>query len=155
MAKVSSGGGEGPAEKQSREVGGAGEPWACRAGAGRSGPLFGLADAVTVCAAANCARSMRGAGPRGTEQDGGYRGWMLLVRCYFVKNARIVASKELPGLSPDEAVETARTMFEASSFDGVEVWSLTRRIFWLGRIAKPPAKRTASSRPIAMRLAPA
>lgn len=65
------------------------------------------------------------------------------VRCYFVKNARIVASKELPGLSRLEAIQIARTLFEesASTYDGVEVWSLTRRIFRLGSFArKPPAK---------------
>ena len=64
------------------------------------------------------------------------------MRCYFVKDARIVAVKELPGLSPKEAVEIARTMFQegASSYDGVEVGSLTRRISRLGRIAKPRPK---------------
>jgi hypothetical protein len=60
------------------------------------------------------------------------------MRCYFVKDARIVEFKELPGLSCKEAVEIARTMFEesASSYDGVDVWSLTRSIYRLGRIGE-------------------
>jgi len=71
------------------------------------------------------------------------------VRCYFVKNARIVALKELPGLSCDEAVEIARAMFKesASSYDGVEVWSLTRRIYRQSRIAREPGNSAAPLRP--------
>ena len=75
------------------------------------------------------------------------------MRCYFVKDARIVAFKELPGLSCEEAAATARTMFEesASTSDGVEVWSLTRRIYRLGRIArKPLAKSSDPPRSIAV-----
>ena len=68
------------------------------------------------------------------------------MRCYFVKNARIVAVKELPGLSLRDAVEIARTMFEESSYDAVEVWSLTRRISRLGRIAKARPKPAGSPR---------
>ncbi len=70
------------------------------------------------------------------------RGRAFFVRSYFVKDARIVAVKELPVLSPKEAVEIARTMFEESSYDGVEVWSPTRRISRLGRIGKPRPKPT-------------
>ena len=72
----------------------------------------------------------------------------LLMRCYFVKNARIVALKELPDLPYREAVETARRMFEDDpSCDGVEVWSLTRRICWLGHIAgKSRATPSATKR---------
>ena len=43
------------------------------------------------------------------------------MRCYFVKNAKIVAAQELPHLSLKEAVATARDMFEASSYDGIEL----------------------------------
>lgn len=59
------------------------------------------------------------------------------MRCYFVKDAKIIDAKELPGLSPQGAVEAARKLFEksASSCDGVEVWTLTRRLCRLGRIA--------------------
>jgi hypothetical protein len=69
------------------------------------------------------------------------------MRCHFVKDAKIVAAKELPGLSCEEAVEIARKMFEesASAYAGIEVWSLTRRIFRLGCIARRPRER---SRPI-------
>ena len=69
------------------------------------------------------------------------------MRFYFVKDARIVADKKLLGLSPDEAVETARKMLQESAllYDGIEVWSHTRRICRLGRIArKPPAKASGS-----------
>jgi hypothetical protein len=70
----------------------------------------------------------------------------LLLRCYFVKDAKIVAAKELPGVSCDEAVGAARAMFEehASSYDGVEVWSLTRRIFRLGYVARAHRLRGAT-----------
>lgn len=62
------------------------------------------------------------------------------VRCDFVKYARVVAVQELPGFSCGEAVATARTMFaeRAASFDGVEVWSLTRRVYQMGAIARMP-----------------
>jgi len=68
------------------------------------------------------------------------------MRCYFVKDARIVAFKELPGLSCKEAVEIARTLFEesASSYDGVEVWSLTRSIYRLGKPGNLPVPRPPS-----------
>jgi hypothetical protein len=44
------------------------------------------------------------------------------ARCDFVKDGRLVASKECPGLSCEEAVQTAQTMFaeNASSYGGVE-----------------------------------
>ena len=80
------------------------------------------------------------------------------MQCYFVKDARIVADEKLPGLSPDEAVETARKMLQenAPSYDGVEVWSLTRRICRLGRIARsPPAKRSKPRKLFGLRLASA
>ncbi len=78
------------------------------------------------------------------------------MRCYLVKSAKIVASVELPNLSPDEAIETARKMFETSSYDGVEVWSPTRRIYRQGRIAKPKTtKPSRRPRLIAVRLAAA
>ena len=62
------------------------------------------------------------------------------MRFYFVKDARIVADRTFPGLSPDEAVETAGKMLKESalSYDGIEVWSHTRRISRLGRIARKP-----------------
>ena len=50
------------------------------------------------------------------------------MRCHLVKDARVVATKELPDLSIREAVKTARTMFDGSSYEAVEVWSFTRRI---------------------------
>ena len=80
------------------------------------------------------------------------------MQCYFVKDARIVADQKLPGLSLDEAVETARKMLKesASSYDGVEVWSFTRRICRLGCIARvPPAKQPKPRKLFGLRLAPA
>lgn len=79
------------------------------------------------------------------------------MRCYFIKNAIIVADAELSNLSANDAIETARRMFEASSHNGFEVWSLTRRIHWGGRISKPKPKTKPSrrSRLIAARFAPA
>ena len=66
------------------------------------------------------------------------------VRCYFVNDGKIVEVRELPHHSLKEAVEVARTMFEASSHDGIELWSLTRRIYRQGRPARtpPPPKLT-------------
>ncbi len=78
------------------------------------------------------------------------------MRCYFVKAAKIVAAKELPGLSCEEAVKIARATFEesASVYDGVEVWSFTRRTYRLGQIArKPPAKSSDQPRLIGVYLA--
>ena len=65
----------------------------------------------------------------------------LYMHLYFVKNGRIVATEELLDLFPHEAIETARKAFEegGSSYDGVEVWSFTRRIFGLGLPAREPA----------------
>jgi hypothetical protein len=79
------------------------------------------------------------------------------MRCYFIKNGKIVADEDLSDISPDEAVETGRRMFEASSYDGFEIWSLTRRIYWDGRISKPKPNTKPSRRPklIVLRLAPA
>ena len=56
------------------------------------------------------------------------------MRCYFVKDAKIVALEELSDLSCKEAAEKARILFlkNGSSFDGIEVWSHTRRVFQLG-----------------------
>ena len=69
------------------------------------------------------------------------------MRCYFVKDARIVAVEELPDLSIREAVESARIIFEkGTSFcDEIEVWSLTRRIYKQDRgslIRKKPKRRS-------------
>ncbi len=60
------------------------------------------------------------------------------MRFYFVKDGRIVTDKIFPDLSPDEAVETAGNMLQerALSYDGIEVWSRTRRICRIGRIAR-------------------
>jgi hypothetical protein len=80
------------------------------------------------------------------------------VRFYFVKDARIVADKTFPSLSPDEAVATAGKMLQesASRYDGIEVWSLTRRICRLGHIARnPPAKPSKPRKLFGVRLAPA
>ncbi|HXZ17839.1 MAG TPA: hypothetical protein VEH77_18090 [Roseiarcus sp.] len=78
------------------------------------------------------------------------------MRCYFVKDARIVAVEELPGLSIREAVASARGSFEASasSYDGIEVWSLTRRIYKQDRVsaAQETETRTGWSPAIADRL---
>ena len=64
----------------------------------------------------------------------------LYMRLYLNRNGRIVAVKELLGLFPDKAIETALKVFEegGSSYDGVEVWSFTRRIFGLGGLACEP-----------------
>ena len=63
-----------------------------------------------------------------------------IVRCYFVKDATIVADKQLPDLSLAEAVQAARKILqEGALYDGIEVWSHTRRICRLGAEAsKPP-----------------
>ena len=66
--------------------------------------------------------------------------WALPMRCCFVKDARIVAVEELiPGLSVHEAIESARIIFEkrASPYDGVEVWSLTRRLYKQDGVSHP------------------
>jgi len=67
-------------------------------------------------------------------------GASAVMRCYFVKGARIVAAEELPGVSVQEAIATARIRFDTSgsSYDGIEVWSPTRRIYKLGRISRRP-----------------
>ena len=66
------------------------------------------------------------------------------MRCYFVKDARIVAVEQLPGLSIKDAVESARIIFEkAASFcDEIEVWSLTRRIYKQDRGSHPQKTET-------------
>src|SRR5271166_1035301 len=68
----------------------------------------------------NCAKIARRR-PPGDRAAAGANGRSLSVRRHFVKRAKIVTVKELPGLSQNEAVETGRKMFEenASSYDGV------------------------------------
>ena len=66
--------------------------------------------------------------------------WALRMRCCFVKDARIVAVEELiPGLSVDEAIESARIIFDnrASPYDGIEVWSLTRMLYKQDGVSHP------------------
>ena len=61
------------------------------------------------------------------------------MRCYLVKDATIVAEKPLPDLSLDEAVQAARRILqEGALYDGIEVWSHTRRICRLGAEASQP-----------------
>lgn len=80
-------------------------------------------------------RPYRGSNGNGSRRTGSGLRRLLLMRCYFVKDAKIVAAQDLPGLSCDEAVEIARTMLEehASSYDEVEVWSSYPKDFpaWL------------------------
>ncbi len=70
------------------------------------------------------------------------------MRCYFIKGARFISFQELPGFSCGEAVQTARKRFaeNISAYDGVEVWSLTRRIYQHGGTA---SKSWNSSAPTA------
>ncbi len=79
------------------------------------------------------------------------------MRCDFVKDARIVAFQELPGFSCGEAIKTARTMFaeRTPAYDGVQVWTFTRRIYQLGAIArKPPTKSSDPARSITVEAGP-
>ena len=79
------------------------------------------------------------------------------MRCYFVKDGRVVADKKLHGLSADEAVKTSQKMLQerASLYNGAEVWSLTRRLCRLGCIARkpPPVKPSKPRKLFALRLA--
>jgi hypothetical protein len=75
------------------------------------------------------------------------------MRCYFIRNAKIVADTALPGLSPHEVIESARRMFETSSYDGFEIWTLNRRIYWEGTISKSKTKPARRPRLIPVRLA--
>jgi hypothetical protein len=62
------------------------------------------------------------------------------MRCYFIRDGQIDAVKELPGLSDQEAIGAARTIFEeiGESCDSVEVWDCTRKVYRHGR---PPRQR--------------
>ena len=73
------------------------------------------------------------------------------VRIHFIKDGKAVADREI-ACDQQEAVALASTMFEegASRYDGVEVWSLTRRVYKQGRIAKPRLKAHCGMRPPTM-----
>jgi hypothetical protein len=60
------------------------------------------------------------------------------MRCYFVKDGRIVAHKELLGLPDQEAIEIGRSIFNesAGSYDGFEVWKDHRSIYRQGRVGR-------------------
>jgi hypothetical protein len=63
--------------------------------------------------------------------------------CYFIKNGAIVAAKEFPGLSAEEATERSRAIFEqrADAYDGFEVREGNWRICRMGRVSKKPKNR--------------
>ena len=67
------------------------------------------------------------------------------MRCYFIRDGQIAAVKELPGLSDQEAIEAAMTMFEeiGESCDSVEVWERTRKIY---RRARPARRKKSAER---------
>jgi len=68
------------------------------------------------------------------------------MRCYFLKEGRIVAHKELPGLSDQEATEIGRTIFDesAGAYDGFEVWKDHRSIYRQGRVTRQRKKQRDS-----------
>jgi hypothetical protein len=65
------------------------------------------------------------------------------MRCFFVKNARIVMAEDFPDVSVEQAVASARKRLEerALSYDGFEVWSLTRRLYKTDRVGTLPRAR--------------
>ncbi len=52
------------------------------------------------------------------------------MRCYLIRRGRIVATKELAGLSDQQAIERARTLFDACrhQLDSFEVWDCSRMV---------------------------
>jgi hypothetical protein len=50
------------------------------------------------------------------------------MRCYFIRNGRIAAVEELPGLEDEEAVVQANSLYldRKRLYDGFEVWDRTR-----------------------------
>jgi hypothetical protein len=72
--------------------------------------------------------------------------------CYFIKNGRIAAVEEFPGLSAEEALERGQSIFEQNSegYDGFEVRDGNRRICRVGRLSRkketPSLKALASAR---------
>jgi hypothetical protein len=63
--------------------------------------------------------------------------------CYFIKNGVIIATKEFPGLSAEEATERSRAIFEqsADAYDGFEVREGNRRVCRVGRVGKKGKNR--------------
>jgi hypothetical protein len=52
------------------------------------------------------------------------------MRCYFMRAGHIAGVEEMPGLSDEQAVEKARSLFldqkDKLKYDGFEVWELAR-----------------------------
>ena len=53
------------------------------------------------------------------------------MRCYFIKDGHIAASRELPDLLDQDLLEQIKTAFEdeRGSYDTFEVWEQTRMIY--------------------------
>jgi hypothetical protein len=53
------------------------------------------------------------------------------MRCFFIRDGRIVSVEELLGLTDIEAVQKARSLFAERSepVDGYEVWDLARMVY--------------------------
>ncbi len=52
------------------------------------------------------------------------------MRCYFMRNGRIEAVEELPGLSDEQALAKAHALFSERKheFEGFELWNRTHLI---------------------------
>jgi hypothetical protein len=54
------------------------------------------------------------------------------MRCFFLRNGHIAGVEMLPGLSDQDAIAKAQTLFfldRRGQFEGFEVWDRTRVVF--------------------------
>jgi len=53
------------------------------------------------------------------------------MRCYLMRGGHIVAVKEFPGLSDQDAIEQGRLLFEEHSeeYDDFEIWDHNRKVY--------------------------
>ena len=58
------------------------------------------------------------------------------MRCYYIRDGRLIATEELDGLTEQQAIDRGRVLFEKHSdeIDGVEVRNRTRRLCRYGRV---------------------
>jgi len=64
------------------------------------------------------------------------------IRCFFIRDGRIVAVEDLPGLAEQEAIDIGKALFEQTgTYDGIEVWNDSQRVFRMGRVSRKPKKR--------------
>ena len=77
----------------------------------------------------------------------------LLMLYYFVKKGLVIAAREIPARSEQQAIEVAESLVSenqgGAACDSVEVWSRGRKIYWQSglshrRARKNPPLRTLS-----------